>query len=163
MGREQGQGNPLPFCLGGRCLWVYAEDEQQTSTRVPPHPREICKPENKNRTKHPRSLLKQPPWAGPWLGSWNFHVLFASLTLHRNSRRQWPAIRLTNRSWDHMTAGNHPTPPLVCGDNCEGQFCFLPRTSWDTAVLMEKPEPNRAVALSTDFRISRLASGPGLL
>ena len=42
-----------------------------------------------------------------------------------------------------MTAGNHPTPPLVCGDNCEGQFCFLPRTSWDTAVLMEKPEPNR--------------------
>lgn len=31
------------------------------------------------------------------------------------------------------------------------------------SILMEKPEPNLAVALSTDFRISRLASGPGLL
>lgn len=62
-----------------------------------------------------------------------------------------------------MNAGDHPTPPLVCGDSCEGQFCFPPRTSWDTAVLMEKPEPNWTVALSMDFRISHLASGPGLL
>lgn len=62
-----------------------------------------------------------------------------------------------------MTAGNLPPAPLVCGDNCEGQFFFLPRISQDTAVLMEKPEPNLAVALIMDFRISPLASGPGLL